>query len=123
MEQGFTAGSPGERLLGDITYMRTGWGRLYLATVIDSGTRRGIGWQLADRMRASPVLDALEMAHLHWHQPATCPGFVTAWPSQAPCRVADRAGVVQDRAAAAGSERARLARRRASPTQRPSSLS
>ena len=84
IEQDFTAGSPGERLLGDITYMRTGQGWLYLATVIDSGTRTVIGWQLADRMRASPVLDALEMAHLHWHQHTTCPGFCDGLPSQAP---------------------------------------
>ncbi len=44
IERDFTAGSPGERLVGDITYLRTGQGWLYLATVIDPATRTVIGW-------------------------------------------------------------------------------
>jgi transposase InsO family protein len=32
----FTADAPGEKLVGDITYIATGEGWLYLATVIDS---------------------------------------------------------------------------------------
>ena len=56
------AGSaPGERLVGDITYLRTGEGWLYLATVIDIATRMVVGWQLADHMRTSLVVDALQM--------------------------------------------------------------
>jgi transposase InsO family protein len=50
-------------LVGDITYLRTGEGWLYLATVIDLATRMVVGWQMADHMRASLVVDALEMAH------------------------------------------------------------
>jgi len=58
----FTAGGvPGERLVGDITYLRTGEGWLYLATVIDLATRMVVGWQLADHMRTSLVIDALRM--------------------------------------------------------------
>lgn len=53
---------PGEVLVGDITYLRTGQGWLYLATVIDLATRMVIGWQIADHMRASLVVDALTMA-------------------------------------------------------------
>lgn len=57
------AGSaPGERLVGDITYLKTGEGWLYLATVIDLTTRMVVGWQLATHMRASLVIDALQMA-------------------------------------------------------------
>ncbi len=67
IERDFTASSPGERLVGDITYLRTGEGWLYLATVIDLATRMVIGWQLADHMRTSLVIDALEMARLHGH--------------------------------------------------------
>ena len=52
----------GQRLVGDITYLRTGQGWLYLATVIDLSTRMVIGWQLADHMRTSLVTDALQMA-------------------------------------------------------------
>lgn len=53
---------PGSRLVGDITYLRTGQGWLYLATVIDLSTRMVIGWQLADHMRTSLITDALKMA-------------------------------------------------------------
>ena len=53
---------PGTALVGDITYLRTGQVWLYLATVIDLATRKVIGWQTAEHMRASLVVDALEMA-------------------------------------------------------------
>jgi len=62
INRGFAAdGSPGKRLVGDITYLRTGQGWLYLATVIDLATRMVVGWQLADHMRTSLVVDALQM--------------------------------------------------------------
>jgi putative transposase len=61
----FTAQAPGTRLVGDITYLRTGEGWLYLATVIDLATKMVTGWQLADHMRTSLVTDALAMAITH----------------------------------------------------------
>ncbi len=63
----FTAPAPGQRLVGDITYLRTGQGWLYLATVIDLATRMVTGWQLADHMRTSLVTDALAMTITHGH--------------------------------------------------------
>jgi putative transposase len=63
----FTASTPGTRLVGDITYLRTGQGWLYLATVIDLATRMVVGWQTADHMRTSLVIDALDMAKRHGH--------------------------------------------------------
>lgn len=63
----FTAPAPGQRLVGDITYLRTGEGWLYLATVIDLATRMVTGWQLASHMRTSLVTDALAMAITHGH--------------------------------------------------------
>jgi putative transposase len=63
----FTAEAPGTRLVGDITYLRTGEGWLYLATVIDLATRMVVGWQIADHMRTELIIDALEMARLHGH--------------------------------------------------------
>jgi len=63
----FTAAAPGTRLVGDITYLRTGEGWLYLATVIDLATRMVTGWQIAEHMRTSLVTDALEMAITHAH--------------------------------------------------------
>src|SRR3954449_195836 len=65
LERDFTAEQPGTRLVGDITYLRTGEGWLYLATVLDLATRMVVGWQLADHMRTSLVTDALQMAIVH----------------------------------------------------------
>jgi putative transposase len=62
IDRDFTAERPGERLVGDITYLRTGEGWLYLATVIDLCTRMVVGWQLTDHMRTSLIVDALAMA-------------------------------------------------------------
>jgi transposase InsO family protein len=53
---------------GDITYVRTWEGWMYLATVIDLASRRVVGWAMADHMRADLVCEALEMA-LSWRQP------------------------------------------------------
>ena len=55
-------GVPGTRLVGDITYLRTDQGWLYLATVIDLATRMVVGWQMAEHMRTSLIVDALDMA-------------------------------------------------------------
>jgi transposase InsO family protein len=54
--------APGQRFVGDITYLRTGEGWLYLATVIDLATRMVVGWQLGEHMRTPLVTDALQMA-------------------------------------------------------------
>ena len=48
--------------VGDITYIRTWEGWLYLATVIDLASRRVVGWAMADHMRAELVCDAVGMA-------------------------------------------------------------
>lgn len=58
----FTAAAPGTKLVGDITYIRTWEGWLYLATVIDCHTKACIGYAMADHMRTSLVTDALDMA-------------------------------------------------------------
>ena len=48
--------------VGDITYIWTWEGWLYLGTVIDLASRRVVGWAMADHMRAELVCDALTMA-------------------------------------------------------------
>lgn len=58
----FTATEPGTKLVGDITYIRSWTGWLYLATVIDCCTREVVGWSMATHMRASLVCDAISMA-------------------------------------------------------------
>lgn len=58
----FTAAAPGTKLVGDITYVRTWAGWLYLATVIDCFNKEVIGYAMADNMRTDLVVDALDMA-------------------------------------------------------------
>lgn len=58
----FTAEQPGVKLVGDITYIRTWAGWLYLATVIDCHTREVVGWSMAEHMRTGLVCDAISMA-------------------------------------------------------------
>ncbi|MEU3189040.1 IS3 family transposase [Streptomyces sp. NPDC006923] len=50
------------RWCGDITYIPTGEGWLYLATVIDIASRRVVGWATADHMRTDLVANALTTA-------------------------------------------------------------
>lgn len=47
---------------GDISYIRTWEGWLYLATVIDLGSRRVVGYSMADHMRTELIENALKMA-------------------------------------------------------------
>jgi len=58
----FTVGEPGIRACGDITYIPTDDGWLYLASVLDLGSRRLIGFSMADRMPTELVSKAMEMA-------------------------------------------------------------
>ena len=48
--------------VGDITYLRTWEGWLYLAVVMDAHSRRIIGWAIDETMTADLVEDALKMA-------------------------------------------------------------
>jgi putative transposase len=57
-----SAAVPGGRMVGDITYLATGEGWLYLADVLDLATRSVLGYAMAEHMRASLVVDALDMA-------------------------------------------------------------
>ncbi|OIJ63423.1 IS3 family transposase [Streptomyces mangrovisoli] len=56
------AGSLNTRWCGDITYIATAEGWLYLATVIDIASRRVVGWATADHLRTDLVADALTAA-------------------------------------------------------------
>lgn len=61
----FTADAPATKLVGDITYIRTWEGWLYLATVLDCFSKKVVGYALAEHMRAELVSDALRMAARH----------------------------------------------------------
>lgn len=74
---------------GDISFIRTWEGWLYLATVIDVASRRVVGWAMCDHMRTELVNDALQMAldqrrpspGLIFHSDRGCQGGFT-WSSQ-----------------------------------------
>jgi len=53
---------PDRAWAGDITFIPTSAGWLYLAVVIDLCSRRIVGWSLADHLRSDLVLDALNQA-------------------------------------------------------------
>lgn len=53
---------PNRAWAGDITYIPTVQGWLYLAVVLDLGSRRVVGWSLADHLRSELVCDALGQA-------------------------------------------------------------
>lgn len=58
----FAPGRPDVAWIGDITYIPTGEGWLYLASVLDLGSRRLLGYSMAEHMRTELVADALTMA-------------------------------------------------------------
>ena len=58
----FEPGPPDLAWCQDITYIATGEGWLFLASVLDLGSRRLLGYAMADHMRTELVLDALDMA-------------------------------------------------------------
>jgi putative transposase len=49
--------------LADLTYIATDEGWLYLACVLDLGSRKVVGWSMSERMKAQLVCDALTMAY------------------------------------------------------------
>lgn len=58
----FRASQPNELWLGDITYVSTGTGYVYLAVVLDVFNREIVGWSLQSTLRTGLVVDALDMA-------------------------------------------------------------
>lgn len=72
VKRDFCADAPGTKVVGDITYIRTWQGWLYLATLIDCATREVIGHAMADHMRTELVLDALDMAMRNSRLQADC---------------------------------------------------
>lgn len=62
LKQDFYASGSNQKWAGDITYLRTDEGWLYLAVVIDLWSRAVIGWSMSPRMTAQLACDALQMA-------------------------------------------------------------
>lgn len=62
LKQDFYASGPNQKWAGDITYLRTDEGWLYLAVAIDLWSCAVIGWSMSPRMTAQLACDALQMA-------------------------------------------------------------
>ena len=62
LHRDFTATEPGLKLVGDITYISTWQGWVYLATVLDCYSKKSDGYAMADHMRTDLITEALDMA-------------------------------------------------------------
>jgi putative transposase len=62
LKQHFAVTAPDAAWVGDITYIWTSEGWLYLCVVIDLYSRKVVGWSMGSRMKAQLVCDALTMA-------------------------------------------------------------
>lgn len=62
LKQDFNIKEPNKVWLSDITYIRTSEGWLYLASIMDLGSRRIKGWAMSDRITQELTLNALNMA-------------------------------------------------------------
>ena len=62
LDRNFAASAPNQVWVGDITYIWTLEGWMYLAVLIDLYSRAVVGWALSDRMTRQLTLDALSMA-------------------------------------------------------------
>jgi putative transposase len=73
VKRNFTPQAPDRLLVADITYVRSWEGWLYLSFVLDTFSRKAVGWSMANHLRAELVLDALNMV-LYNRRPA--PGLI-----------------------------------------------
>lgn len=62
LDRDFEAAAPNEKWAGDISYIWTGEGWLYLAVILDLHSRRVIGWAVSDRLKRDLAIRALKMA-------------------------------------------------------------
>jgi putative transposase len=62
LRRDFTAAAPDRCWVGDITYLPTGEGWLYLASLVDVHSRRVVGFALAEHLRTELALEALQLA-------------------------------------------------------------
>lgn len=69
----FEGWAPDQAWAGDVTYIATQEGWLYLAAILDLGSRKIVGWSLSDRMTSDLVCNALKAAY--W-QRKPAPGLI-----------------------------------------------
>ena len=73
VERNFTPEAPDRLWVADITYVRAWEGWLYLSFVMDTYSRRIVGWSMANNLRTELVLDAVNMA-IYTRRPS--PGLI-----------------------------------------------
>jgi putative transposase len=73
VQRRFNPEAPNQLWSGDITYIATDEGWLYLAAVIDLFSRQVVGWSMQSHMQTSLVTDALRMA---WFRRHPQPGLI-----------------------------------------------
>ena len=64
LDRKFVVATPNQAWVGDLTYIATEEGWLFLAVVIDLFSRKVVGWPMRPDMQRNLVIDALEMAWL-----------------------------------------------------------
>ena len=62
LDQDFTADGPNQKWAGDLSYIWTSEGWLYLAVILDLYSRQVIGWAVSNRMKLDLAIWALDMA-------------------------------------------------------------
>ena len=72
LQQDFSASAPNQKWAGDITYIWTREGWVYLAVIIDLFSRRVIGWAVSTRMKQDLAIRALNMAVALRRPPPGC---------------------------------------------------
>lgn len=73
VKRNFTLEAPNRLWVADITYVRTWEGWLYLSFVLDTYSRKVVGWSMASNLRTELVLDAVNMA-IYTRRPS--PGLI-----------------------------------------------
>lgn len=78
LERDFDIAAPNQVLAGDITYISTTDGWLYLAVLLDLYSRRVVGWAMSDRIDTELALGALNVASWrglepNWIHHTLCP--------------------------------------------------
>jgi putative transposase len=73
VKRNFTPEAPDRLWVADITYVRTWEGWLYLSFVLDTYSRRVVGWSMTNHLKTELVLDAVNMA-IYNRRPA--PGLI-----------------------------------------------
>ncbi|MDP5084338.1 MAG: IS3 family transposase [Yoonia sp.] len=72
LDRDFSAAGPNQKWAGDISYIWTREGWLYLAVILDLHSRRVIGWALSNRMKRDLAIRALKMAIAFRAPPKGC---------------------------------------------------